>query len=272
MDLSLNISGKTFTFDFSSSIDISIPLNFHGKQPNHFGAQTALSKPLESADFIGDTRRGGSCNVEALRLIPHCNGTHTECIGHITDERIAIADVTLDLLIPATLITVAPVPADETGDEYCPEKTANDLLITAESLEKALTKTDRAFLEGLILRTLPNDPSKKNRRYTEQPPPFFSTPAMQFLSDLPVQHLLVDIPSLDRMYDAGKLSNHHTFWNVPSESHTPTPQSRRDRTVTEMIYAPDEIPDGNYLVSIQIPHFISDAAPSRVFLFSPIPA
>ena len=272
MTINITLHKQSYKIDLTTLAEISIPLNFHGKQPNHFDAPHADSKALESTDFIGDTRRGGSCNVEEIRLIPHCNGTHTECIGHITDERIAITEVTLDLLIPATLITVAPVIASETGDDYDPQKTANDLLITTDSLKKALAKNDRTFLDGLVIRTLPNDASKKIRRYTEQPPPFFSTPAMRFISDLPVRHLLVDISSLDRMHDEGKLSNHHIFWNVPPESHSPTPQSRRDRTVTEMIYVPDEIPDGNYLLSIQIPHFISDAAPSRVFLFSPIPA
>ncbi len=267
MKSQISIEKKIYSVDHSHFIDISIPLLFDDRQPNHFGAKAASSESLKSADFIGDTRRGGSCNVEEYHLIPHCNGTHTECIGHITDERIAINRIKFDLLIPATLISVEPVISVETSEDYYPEKTTDDLLITIDSLKEVLSKKNEAFLDGLIIRTLPNDASKMIRRYTEQPPPFFSTQAIQFLSELPVRHLLVDMPSLDRMYDEGKLSNHHIFWNVPPESHTPTPQSRRDRTITEMIYVPNEIPDGNYLLSIHIPNLAADAAPSRILLF-----
>ncbi len=48
---------------------------------------------MQAGEFLGDTRSGGSCNAEVLTLTPHCNGTHTECIGHITDERITLAEV-----------------------------------------------------------------------------------------------------------------------------------------------------------------------------------
>nr|MDQ3322374.1 hypothetical protein [Acidobacteriota bacterium] len=38
-------------------------------------------------------------------------------------------------------------------------------------------------------------------------------------------------------------------------------------TITEMIFAPDSISDGAYLVNLQIAPFIADAAPSRPILF-----
>ena len=102
--------------------------------------------------------------------------------------------------------------------------------------------------------------------YVEQPAPFFSMEAMQFITNLPIKHLLVDMPSLDKLYDEGLLSTHHIWWNVPLGTHKLTEKSRRERTVTEMIFVPDEIPDGSYSVAIQIPNWCSDAAPSRVFL------
>ncbi len=34
-----------------------------------------------------------------------------------------------------------------------------------------------------------------------------------------------------------------------------------------MVYVPDHVKDGSYLVQIQIPPFQLDAAPSRVFIF-----
>ena len=37
--------------------------------------------------------------------------------------------------------------------------------------------------------------------------------------------------------------------------------------MTELIYVPEEIPDGRYLLNLQIADFTSDAAPSRPVLF-----
>lgn len=267
MKLQLTIESQSYRFNPDEWFDISIPLYFNEEQPNHFGVEPAVSQVLETEEFTGDTRRGGSCNVESYRLIPHCNGTHTECLGHITDERISVHASLKDSFIPATLITIRPVKASNTADSYRPGKEADDLLITRNALEQALMDCSEDFLQGLIIRTLPNDPSKKSRSYPENPPPFFSLEAMHYICELGIKHLIVDIPSIDRVFDEGKLSAHHIFWNIPPGSHQVTADSHRDRTITELVYIPDEIPDGHYLTNIQIPNFVADAAPSRVLLF-----
>jgi hypothetical protein len=89
MIVSLQIKDKNFKIDSSKPLEISIPLDFYGLQPNAYDVSKAVSIPCEAENLIGDTRRGGSCNFEQITLIPHCNGTHTECVGHITDERIS---------------------------------------------------------------------------------------------------------------------------------------------------------------------------------------
>jgi arylformamidase len=253
--------------DFGKPIDISIPLIFGGKQPNTYDVDSASSKAVEAGDFIGDTRRGGSCNFEEYKLIPHCNGTHTECIGHITDERISVAQTLRDAFIPSALITVAPVKANETGDKYNPEKADDDFLITRESIERALENTETDFLHALIIRTLPNDDSKKTRRYMQSHPPFFSVDAIRCISSLGVNHILVDIPSVDRTFDEGKLTVHHIYWNVPEGTNHADEKEHSIKTITEMIYVPDSVSDGNYLLNLQIPNFMADAAPSRPLLY-----
>lgn len=271
MKLQLTIGSRSYQFNPAEWFDISIPLNFNGEQPNHFGVEPAVSQVLKTGGFTGDTRRGGNCNVESYRLIPHCNGTHTECLGHITEERISVHSSLKDSFIPATLITIRPVKASNTADSYRPEKEAEDLLITRNALEEVLMDCPGEFLQGLIIRTLPNDISKKSRFYLENPPPFFSLEAMQYICELRIKHLIVDIPSVDRMFDEGKLSTHHIFWNIPPLSRQATAGARHNQTITEMVYIPNEIPDGHYLANIQIPNFVADAAPSRVLLF-PLPA
>ena len=84
--------------------------------------------------------------------------------------------------------------------------------------------------------------------------------AAQWLADCGVQHLLIDLPSIDREEDEGKLLAHHAFWNYPS-------QPRKEATISEMIYVDDSIPDGLYLLNLQVAAFRNDAAPSRPVLY-----
>ena len=90
MKAKIEIGTKKYKIDFSNGIDISIPLNFNKDQPNTYGVDIATSKPYQDGQFIGDTRKGGPCNFETFSFTPHCNGTHTECIGHLTDKRVSI--------------------------------------------------------------------------------------------------------------------------------------------------------------------------------------
>ena len=80
-----------------------------------------------------------------------------------------------------------------------------------------------------------------------------------------MQHLLVDIPSVDRLFDDGHLSAHNIFWQTKEKQFNP---KTKNKTVTEMIYVANYIEDGKYLLNLQIPPFVSDAAPSRPILYS----
>src|ERR1041384_204815 len=108
MSLSIEIEDKIYRVDTGNAIDLSIPMHFNGAQPNAYGAERAVSKPCEAGSLVGDTRLGGSCNFEQYTFIPHCNGTHTESIGHITKERITILDALKEVFIPAILISADP--------------------------------------------------------------------------------------------------------------------------------------------------------------------
>lgn len=243
---------------------IAIPLDFHGDQPNFFHVPAAQAHPFESGNTVGDTRKGGGCNFETVTLTPHCNGTHTECVGHITDERISIHALLEETIFPVSLVSVGPVPASQTGETFTDRQTEDDLIISKAQLESVL---EAAALDGLIIRTLPNDQSKLSRQYNDPgSTPYFSAEAMTFIRDHGIQHLLVDLPSLDRLQDGGELINHHLFWNIPQGSHR-LPGNYSRRTVTELVYVPDEIEDGDYLLNLQIAPFMTDAAPSRPIIF-----
>jgi kynurenine formamidase len=264
MIMSVQNGERAFEID-DRPIDISIPLRFNGEQPNAYGVAPAVSSACEAGDLVGDTRRGGSCNFEQYTLIPHCNGTHTECVGHITNERIAVRDCLQDVFIPAVLISVSP------------EQDAGEMLITRNSIENgyALKRKKNTLPSGrvsaktgaLIIRTLPNDDSKLTRVYLDDIPPYFTAEAMEYIVEIGVKQLLVDMPSIDRIYDEGKLANHRIFWNVEPGSLEINENSRVNNTITELIYVPNDVEDGNYLLNLQIAPFDSDASPSRPVIF-----
>ncbi len=75
-----------------------------------------------------------------------------------------------------------------------------------------------------------------------------------------MKHLLIDLPSVDKERDEGKLLAHKAFWNYPENP-------REDCTITELIYVPDSINDGRYLLNLQIASFHNDASPSKPVLY-----
>ncbi len=237
---------------FEIVADISIPLRFEGPQPNAFGVDGA------TASTLGDTRQGSSVNFEQYTFTPHCNGTHTECVGHITNERISVRECLTDVIVSAVLVSVEP-EIEVSGDR----------LITIGGLKTAGVQPPAASggSDSLIVRTLPNDTEKLTREYGDSYlPPYFTTDAMSYIVECGFRHLLVDLPSIDRMFDEGKLLNHRIFWNVEPGSVETNPETRINSTITELIYVPIEIRDGKYLLNLQIAPFEADAAPSRPIL------
>jgi arylformamidase len=266
MNAELTIGGETYAFDAAAPIDISIPLRFNGQQPNAYGVAPATSEACVAGELVGDTRLGGSCNFEQYTFIPHCNGTHTECVGHITNERISVTECLRDVFVPAIVISVDPKTAGQGRDSHTPE-TAADLVIARRDLVNSFHRFAKWGDIALIVRTLPNPDSKLYRQYRDDIPPYFTREAMEHIVESGVRHLLVDMPSVDRLFDEGRLSNHRIFWKVEQGSFELTGIARRTCTITELIYVPNDAPDGRYLLNLQIAPFASDAASSRPMLF-----
>jgi arylformamidase len=253
----------------SPGYDLSIALDFNEPQPSFFGAQHAVAEPLNAGGFVGDVRRGGSCNCSTYSLTPHCNGTHTECVGHLVEERISVRDVAVDHFAPALLISTAPLAATATCEASDPQPHAGDLLITQALLEAAVASERVTDYSALVIRTLPNEARKRFRNYSagDEAPPYFSAEAMRWIVQQGIRHLVVDLPSLDRADDAGRLTAHRIYWGLPAGGKAARAASRGEATVTELAYVDNRIPDGPYLLNLQVAPFASDAAPSRPILF-----
>ena len=259
-------NGQKFQSDLVAGRSLAIDLDFDGPQPNPFDAPRAKRSGLELGQFVGRTKRGGGCNVDELALIPHCNGTHTETVSHIVDDDVFVGQVVKPEPVVALIISVEPTAAANSADAYRPPFGAEDNVITAEQIVSQVGA--RNDFTALIIRTLPNEQSKTSQAFTEgHQPPYLTIDAMQAIVETGAKHLLLDVPSVDRLHDEGLLTNHHLFWNVPERSHRLAADAWHDKTITEMIYVPDDIKDGLYLLNIQVPAFCTDAAPSRPVVF-----
>lgn len=235
-------NSKKYHADLHAGICLAIPLDHLYAQPNAYYAPLYEASPVKVGQWTGDTREGGSVNFYNLRLNPHGNGTHTECVGHISTERIFIHESLSSVFSIAQLISVFPTH-HENGDK----------IIDQLQWEEGIT--------SLIIRTLPNHEDKKSRQYSGTNPPYLDAELAGKMSDDGIEHLLLDLPSVDREEDAGVLAAHKSFWKYPQSP-------RKNATITEMIYVDNVVPDGLYLLQIQIAAFQLDASPSRPFIYA----
>jgi arylformamidase len=262
------IDGHELAIDLSHPVDLAIELDFSGPQLRHFGAPRASSRPYEApgSGFQGSIERGASCNCSIIALIPHCNGTHTECAGHLTREPLDAWRVAPPGLVPALLLSVKPQTVSGTESTEPPPQ-PGDRLITARALERSWPRETPFAARALVVRTLPNDPGKRTRDYTGQSPPYLSREAAQLLVARGIAHLIVDTPSIDRTHDEGRLIAHRVFFGLPKEVAHLAAATRRDATITELAFIPDDVADGAYLLALQVPALGGDAVPSRPLLY-----
>lgn len=255
----LSLDGHRFCVDLAGGVPIAIPLDPHGPQPAFFTDEPASARPLRSGDYVGDVRLGGTCNAEVVQFVPHCHGTHTECRGHLTHERLNVQETVYGEPCLAQLVSVTPENGAEDGYPRW----------TRAALETALSPTlaQGVPLEGLVVRTLPNDPGKRSVAYEHAAPyAVFSDEAIAWLASLPLKHLLVDAPSLDPAHDGGRLLVHRLWWCMEGNA-APAGTDPARRSATEMIFVPDEVSDGLYWLDLGLSPLLGDATPSRPTLY-----
>lgn len=244
MIATLTIAAHSYEVDLGRPMPIAIDLNFNGDQPNFFEAPPATAQPLTSGTFVGATAQGGSCNVDQLQLTPHCNGTHTECARHVTGDSPPITEILDEAFIVCHLITIEP------------EALPGDTRVTADTLAKSFGHHTAIAGKGLIIRTNADDPL---RRYSSPATtPYLCADIIKFCMTFGIKHLLTDLPSIDRMDDQ-QLTNHRVFFDTASGGNR--------NTITELVHVPNTVPDGLYLLNLQIAPFLADASPSRPILY-----
>jgi kynurenine formamidase len=242
---------QEFEVNLSEPIDISIPITASDKNPIAWYLEKPVIEPVRMGEWVGKVTNGSSTNFNNITFNPHGHGTHTECFGHITRDFYSINDSLKTFFFLAELVTITPERAD------------TDLVITKAQIQQALNGKSP---EALIIRTVPNDLSKLSRKYSNTNPAYFEEDAAIFIRDCGINHLLIDLPSVDRERDEGRLLAHKAFWNITNTDDLNN-SARHNATITEMIYATDEIVDGSYLLNLQIVSFENDASPSKPALY-----
>ncbi len=241
----------------TKGIDLSIPLSADADSVRAWYCEPVKIEPVINGNFIGDVNQGGSVNFRNVFLNPHGNGTHTECVGHISKENFTLNQCLKEFHFHAAVLSVKPEKS--WNDSF----QTDDFVISKDSLQSAANELDAEkvkLCKALIIRTLPNEVDKKHHNYSNTNPPYLTKDAIEHIVNMGIDHLIMDLPSVDREVDNGVLMAHHLFWNYPSN-----PQLHK--TITEMAYVPDEVSDGIYFLNIQITSLENDASPSKLMLF-----
>lgn len=244
--------GGTIAVNLSKPIDISIPITNTDENPIAWYIDKPVIEPVRFGDWIGKVSEGkSSTNFNNILFNPHGHGTHTECVGHITRDFYSINQCLKSFFFTGEVISIQP------------EVHGDDLVITKEQVAAALLGNE---IEALAIRTLPNEHGKLSRNYSNTNPAYLSEEAAIFIRKKGIMHLLIDLPSVDKEHDEGKLLAHKAFWNVTNVD-VLNADARLGATITEMIFIPSHIADGSYLLNLQIASFENDASPSKPILY-----
>jgi arylformamidase len=262
----VEIDEREITVDLAAPISLAVEVSFGEGAQAWFGAPPARALPLLVGTFRAAVAAGAGCNCSTLTLTPHCHGTHTESAGHLTLERLDAYRIIPAGLLSALVVSVRPELAEHSEEGTDPPPHPGDRLITRAQLESNWSCATRPRARALVLRT--QSIASQAKVAGAHLPPYFSREAMSFLIEQGIEHLIVDLPSLDRLSDEGRLSAHRLFFGLPAGTSALSTAGRAHCTVTELAHVPEAIRDGPYLLELQAPALAGDAVPSRPLLYA----
>ncbi|WP_428740696.1 cyclase family protein [Tenacibaculum sp.] len=246
MTATIEHNSKKYKIDLSKPLDISIAIDTTKENINAWYLDDPKIYPVSEGDWTGSVQQGADVNFNNIQFNPHSHITHTECVGHITEKVYSINKNLEKFFFLAEVVTIAP--------EQIKNK---DFVISKKQLQYVLGNKKR---EAIVIRTIPNLSDKKSMRYSNTNPPYLLEEAAEYLKEKGIEHLLIDLPSVDKEKDEGKLLAHNAFWNTKGVI-------RMQATITEFIYVSNNIKDGTYFLNLMIAPFENDATPSKPTLY-----
>ncbi|AOW17286.1 metal-dependent hydrolase [Polaribacter vadi] len=245
MKATIEYNSRKIEVNISNPIDISIPIDVSRKNVNAWYVGEPKIFPEVIDGEVVKVSEGAVVNFNNIHFNPHSHITHTECVGHITKKVHSINKNLKYFIFLAEVVTIAPLFHN------------GDFIIGVKQLKTALRNKKR---DAIVIRTLPNLEEKKSMQYSNTNPTYLSEKAAIYLREKGIKHLLIDLPSVDKEKDDGNLLSHNAFWNTAGEI-------RMDATITEFIYVPNSVEDGEYLLNLMIAPFENDATPSKPVLY-----
>ena len=248
----INLNNETFKVNLNNPIDLSLT----SKVKNSFKAwyvNEIKINSIKNDDFIGSVKDGGAVNFREILINPHGNMTHTESVGHISQEEINVNKLLQTHHFIAQLITIKPQKISINNKEG--KKEVDEIISLNQIKNKILPN-----IQALIIRSQKNYDELTNKNYSHTNWPFLAESSAAYIRNKGVQHLLIDQPSIDKEFDEGKLLAHRAFWNYPNEIDL-------KKTITELIGIPDHIKDGRYLLNLSLANIENDAVPSRPIIY-----
>ncbi len=253
MKFTISHHNKNYSGDLTKPIDISIPTYPSEKSASAWYVNPTRIEPVRTDRFVGSVEEGGTVNFRDIAFNPHGNTTHVECVGHISEVVYSINQSLQQFSHIAKLITLKPTYYKGDESEFLHH---SDLVLD----KKDFVNQGLVGFEAVVIRTTPNDLSKLERCWNNTNWPFLTSDAADYLNEIGIKHLLIDLPSVDRELDGGKMLAHRAFWGYPEKT-------RFDATITEMIFVPDSAVDGLYLLNLQMASFENDASPCKPILY-----
>lgn len=253
MTVHITIEGRPYEANLNHPHSLAITLTPAG--PRAWYVPPMRIEPVRTEHFIGSIAEGGVVNFRDVYFNPHGHGTHTESVAHIKrDMKPSIAETMKQYWYTARIGSIAPQVYN--GPELNHLK-PGDQVIMPEQIAPLLEGPEYS---AIIIRTLPNDSSKLSRNYSDTNPPYFHPDGLLAMRQAGILHLLTDLPSVDRESDAGLLLGHRAWWGDAPNTYT-------GRTITEMIFVPDGLEDGLYLLNLQVMPLENDSAPSNPVVY-----
>ncbi len=232
-----------------SPVDLSVPVNPHSGLPRAWYKGPASVEPVRSDHWVGSVAEGGAVNFRDLSFNPHAHGTHTETREHIHDAFQPIdaraRSAALPFILPAFFIEAAP------------EQRGKNWEVSLSALVPFIQDIETLKPSALVLKCTNGDVL---RDWSDSNPPFLEDGFAEQLCLLGIEHLLIDLPSVDQEVDGGHLRAHNAFFG-------PAASPRPNATISELLGIPNGLSQGPGLLALQVAPVVNDAAPSRPVWF-----
>ena len=230
------------------------------RSPNAFHLSPITGKTVEfEGQFIGDVRRGGSCNVDTLQYVPH-GITHLETSAHILSPDASpptVKDIPLENLSGIVYLMDLSHSGTQKGESIRPDA-------VREKLEKITLPVSMLALKTRA-SLLPQDYDFSGKDFLSLAPGAAKV-IHDYRSPNRIDCLILDLPSIDPESDGGKLLAHRNFFGLPLTG--VEAEDREKRALVELAWF-GELEEGYYYAAITPPRFETNAVSTGI-VFRPL--